>query len=91
MIARPAIMAWLLAIALPCLAADLSGTAKDERDTPAEKQQGIALKFTPTYYHSTTENPAWDLNLRGSLGAHNAWVGYYRQRDDFQQMRLGYD
>ena len=85
------LFAALLAVALPCFAADLSGPAKDERGAPVEPQAGITLKFTPTYYHSSAENPAWDLNLRGSHGAHNAWVGYYRQRKDFQQVRLGYD
>ena len=88
---RQMVFATLFALALPCFAADLSGAAKDERDAAAEQKEGIALKFTPTYYHSSAENPAWDLNLRGSLGAHDAWVGYYRQREDFQQLRLGYD
>ena len=74
-----------------CGAADLSGAHKDDNTAAAEKPEGIALKFTPTYYHSSTENPAWDINLRGSTGAHEAWVGYYRQREDFQQVRLGYD
>ncbi len=90
-VTRQMVFAALLAVALPCFAADLSGAAKDDRDAPAEQKAGITLKFTPTYYHSSAANPAWDLNLRGSLGAHNAWVGYYRQREDFQQVRLGYD
>lgn len=72
-----AILAGLLAIARPCVA--------------VEQQEGITLKLTPTYYHSSAENPAWDINLRGSLGAHNAWVGHYRQHQDFRQTRLGYD
>lgn len=91
MMGRRLVLAALFAIAIPCFSADLSGAAKDERNVAAEKQEGITLKFTPTYYHSSKENPAWDINLRGSLGAHNAWVGYYRQREDFQQVRLGYD
>lgn len=57
----------------------------------AEDSGGITLKLTPTYYHSSSEKPAWDVNLRGSLGASNAWVGLYRQGGDFQQLRLGYD
>ena len=77
--------------AIPCFAADLSGATKDNHDATSGQKEGIALKFTPTYYHSSTENPAWDFNLRGNLGAHNAWAGYYRQREDFQQLRLGYD
>jgi hypothetical protein len=57
----------------------------------ADDTDGIALKFTPTYYHTSGQSPAWDINLRGSLGAHNAWAGYYRQREVFEQLRLGYD
>lgn len=75
LIAHHLLIAALLAIAPSCFATN----------------GGIALKFTPTYYHNSAQNPAWDLNLRASLGAHNAWVGYYRQREDFQQLRLGYD
>ena len=91
MIARRAIIAALLVTAIPCFAADPGGVANDERTPAAEQKQAVALKFTPTYYYSSVDNPAWDLNLRGSLGAHNAWVGYYRRREDFQQLRLGYD
>lgn len=84
-----------IGLALPCAAADLSGATKDERGAAAGKPDAIALKLTPTYYHSSSEHPAWDINLRGSLGAHNAWVGYYRRNQDneqgFQQVRLGYD
>jgi hypothetical protein len=57
----------------------------------ADGADSLALKFTPTYYHSSRDNAAWDFNLRGSVDAHNAWVGYYRRRDEFQQWRLGYD
>ena len=91
MTARYAIVAGLTLIAVPCFAAELGGVGNDERSNTADQRRAIALKFTPTYYHSSAENPAWDINLRGSVGSHNAWVGYYRQREDFQQVRLGYD
>ena len=91
MMTRYAIVAGLIFIAIPCFSADLGGAVDDVRSNTADHQRAIALKFTPTYYHSSAENPAWDINLRGSLGSHNAWVGYYRQREDFQQLRLGYD
>src|SRR5258705_4940854 len=90
MIAQRVVVANLLACVYPSFAADLAG-ANDERSSTSEQKESVALKFTPTYYHSSAENPAWDFNLRGSLGAHNAWAGYYRQREDFQQLRLGYD
>jgi hypothetical protein len=89
--ARDTIVVGLFVCALPVFAADLGNAGNDERGSSPEQKQAVVLKFTPTYYHSSAENPAWDLNLRGALGAHNAWVGYYRQREDFQQLRLGYD
>jgi hypothetical protein len=86
---RQIALACLLAIASPCFAADASGETKSARElSPAS---GVTLKLTPTYYHNSSTNPAWDINLRGSLGAHNAWVGHYQQHQDFRQVRLGYD
>ena len=54
-------------------------------------EDAIAYKFTPTYYHTTGETSAWDLNLRGNRGPHTAWVGFYRRAEEFQQLRLGYE
>jgi hypothetical protein len=58
--------------------------------TPAP-EEGVTYKFTPTCYHTTSETPAWDLNLRGNRGPHTAWVGFYRRAEEFQQLRLGYE
>ena len=35
--------------------------------------------------------PAYDLNLRGNLGAQTAWIGFYQRSNEFQQLRLGYE
>ena len=80
----------LLACALPAWAAEGRDEAM-EREGPQGKDEPIAWKFTPTYYHTSNQPSAWDLNLRGSLGPQNAWVGFYRQQEEFQQLRLGYD
>ena len=90
-VTRLMVCAGVFTLAFPCFAEDQSSATKDDRPAAVDQKEGITLKFTPTYYHSSAQNPAWDLNLRGSLDAHNAWVGYYRQREDFQQLRLGYD
>lgn len=84
---RPGAAAGFWCALLLLFAAGDSGAA----DSANAAHDSISLKFTPTYYHSSAENPAWDFNLRGSLGASNAWVGYYRQGEEFQQLRLGYD
>jgi hypothetical protein len=51
----------------------------------------IAFKITPSYYASSDGNDASDVNLRGTLGAHTAWIGFYQDRAHYQQTRIGYD
>jgi len=58
---------------------------------PPLAAEEIEFKFTPTLYHTTNERSAFDLNLRGELDTHRAWVGFYRRAHEFQQLRLGYE
>lgn len=51
----------------------------------------MRFKLTPTYYFTTNEPGAGDVNLRGQLGPHTAWVGYYQQTNVFRQARAGYE
>lgn len=71
--------------ALACLAL-LHGAAAAQ--TPPA---GIEYKFTPTHLHSSDGNHALDLNLRAGSGPHIGWVGIYRDRQGYQQARLGYE
>jgi hypothetical protein len=86
----------LTAIALS-LGFTLPGWADESRadvaqaGDPTASEEAIAYKLTPTYYHTTNETPAWDFNLRGNLGVHTAWIGFYRRAEEFQQLRLGYE
>lgn len=48
-------------------------------------------KFTPSYYSTTHENDASDLNIRATSGPHAIWLGYYNQRNEFEQTRTGYE
>jgi hypothetical protein len=73
----------VLAAALTCGAAQ----AVDLDDRAA----ATAYKFTPTYYRTTHQPSAYDLNLRGNHEAHTWWVGFYRRAEEFQQLRLGYE
>jgi hypothetical protein len=72
-------------------AEDADRAAPSIRDREVAQAGPIAFKFTPTYYSSAAERPAWDFNLRGSFATHNVWGGFYRRQDEFQQLRLGYD
>ncbi len=71
--------AFTLAVLLVCLAPALAA------------EEAIEYKFTPTLYFTRNVTTAYDLNLRGSLGEHTAWVGFYRREEEFQQLRLGYE
>lgn len=88
---KRALLATLLLAAAPAHSSEvLEDLVKKEPPAPTREEQ-IAWKLTPTYYRTSSQPSAWDLNLRGSLGAHNAWVGYYRQEEIFSQGRVGWD
>lgn len=67
-----------------------ANTVQDREPAPVAEEEA-AYKFTPTFYRTTGERSAYDLNLRGNRGAHTGWVGFYRRSDEFQQLRLGYE
>ena len=50
-----------------------------------------AFKLTPSYYSTTNEPAAVDLNLRANNGPHAVWLGYYRRDSEFEQTRTGYE
>lgn len=50
-----------------------------------------AFKFTPSYYVTTNQQGAYDLNLRANYGPHAVWLGYYQQNNVFEQARTGYE
>jgi hypothetical protein len=59
-------------------------------ETPAESQS-IAYKLTASYYQVSDNNDAADINLRANYSVHTAWIGEYRDRDGFHQLRTGYE
>jgi hypothetical protein len=69
----------------------LAATAAPADVAMAADSDGPDFKFTLGRYRSSDGNPAWDANLRGSLGAHTAWLGVYRDRAGLQQWRSGYE
>jgi hypothetical protein len=55
-----------------------------------------AFKLTPSIYNNSNQASASDVNLRGNLGSHVAWIGHYQQRSsadnpEFAQTRAGYE
>lgn len=61
------------------------------REPQSAPKEEIAYKFTPGFYRTTNATPAYDLNLRGNLGAQTAWIGFYQRSNEFQQLRAGYE
>jgi len=83
--------AMLLARAVPASAIDGAADKVKDGEPEAAPAEKITSKFTPSYYHTTNVTPAYDLNLRGNLGAQTAWIGFYQRSNEFQQLRLGYE
>ena len=80
----------LLAILVPSLPA----AAIERGEAAGGREEGAAatsFKFTPTYYRTTNEGPAYDLNLRANRQTQTGWIGFYRRGEEFQQLRLGYE
>ena len=50
-----------------------------------------AFKLTPSYYVTTHQQDATDINLRANNGPHAVWLGYYRRGSEFEQTRTGYE
>jgi hypothetical protein len=48
-------------------------------------------KVTPSYYQTTQEAGATDVNVRANLDHHAMWIGQYDQANIFHQTRVGYE
>jgi hypothetical protein len=85
--------ACVLAAALAAAGAALAfdEAADGERTREPEPAQKVAWKLTTTYYSTTNEPGAGDVNLRGNYGQHTGWIGYYDQPGEFRQARVGYE
>ena len=70
-----------------------TGNAADSATSTTDMlgEDSWAFKFTPSYYATTHQTDAVDLNLRSKEGPHALWLGYYRQGDEFEQARSGYE
>ncbi len=66
-------------------------------DTATSGETGVvtadswAFKLTPSYYVTTHEKDATDLNLRANHGPHAIWLGHYQRSSEFEQTRTGYE
>src|SRR5215213_7666006 len=66
------------------------GTPAPDSESIARDRQAMAYKLTTALYHTTHQPYAYDINLRGNIDMHTAWMGFYKRGNEFQQARLGY-
>lgn len=80
----------LALLMLPTLAwADASRPGGAESVSP--EADGWAFKLTPSYYATSNQSAATDVNLRANHGPHALWLGYYQRGAEFEQTRTGYE
>jgi len=79
-------MSWKKGLLLALLAVAGRVTAAEETDDSAWD-----FKLTPSYYSTSHQTGATDLNLRANSGPHAVWLGYYQRGSEFEQVRTGYE
>ena len=83
----------LATVCLLCMAWTAPSQADASRPGGAESGRAAewAFKFTSSYYATTHQPGAIDLNLRANHGPHALWFAYYRRGSEFEQARTGYE
>ena len=83
-----------LCIALLCAGlpvAYTNGYAAAQDQSEERKPASIDFKLTNAWYRSSDGNHANDINLRANYGDYAAWIGQYRDHQNYQQTRTGYE
>jgi len=83
------VMAGLYAVLL-CISGVYADTST-VGETASVAGEAWAFKFTPSYYVTTSQKDATDLNLRAHYGPHAFWLGHYQRDSEFEQTRTGYE
>ena len=81
----------LLLLALPTLACADASRPGAEEPVAQSGDEGWAFKLTPSYYATSNQHSAVDVNLRATNGPHAIWLGYYQRGNEFEQTRTGYE
>ncbi|MFO1322070.1 MAG: hypothetical protein U1F52_20895 [Burkholderiales bacterium] len=73
----------------------LPGIVRGDASRPGEvhlrSDEHWTFKLTPSYYATSHEPGAVDINLRANRGEHALWIGEYRRSGEFRQTRSGYE
>lgn len=65
--------------------------AQTPLQTESAMQDTWRFKVTPSFYQTTHQTNATDLNVRANEEAHALWIGQYDQTGNLHQTRLGYE
>lgn len=65
--------------------------AQTPLQTESAMQDKWRFKVTPSFYQTTHQTNATDLNVRANEEAHALWIGQYDQAGNLHQTRLGYE
>lgn len=80
-----------LPLVLLALAAQADSSRPGAAEPVNEEGQGWLFKLTPSYYATSNQHSATDINLRANNGPHAFWLGYYQRGNEFEQTRTGYE
>lgn len=76
-----------LCTSLCCGGITKAGLAQASSAEPA----ALDFKLTTSLYAERDTPLAGDLNVRGNLAEHTAWIGHYQRGAQFEQTRIGYE
>lgn len=60
-------------------------------DAELQPDELWTFKLTPSYYVTTHQSDATDINARADHGSHAVWLAHYQQGNKFEQTRTGYE
>lgn len=82
---------WILAWGILWTSSKVWADASRPGDVEVNEAEAWSFKLTPSYYATTHQPDATDLNLRANQGPHAVWLGYYQRGGEFAQTRTGYE
>lgn len=81
----------LFAALLLSLHAEADISRPGDSEPVGDNPPGWAFKLTPSYYSTSNQHAASDINLRANHGPHALWIGHYQRGGEFEQTRTGYE
>lgn len=84
-------LSWLAGLALLAVACNALADSRSEALASRAVGDLPAYKLTTALYRNDDGYHAGDINLRGGVGPHVGWVGFFRSETGYEQSRAGYE